>query len=88
MTIEWAVCIFSAFMAAGIAILGWLGKALWGIRGDLREFITKNECQNKMSVHCNELDRLTAIASRNERSIERLNALVAAKHNLELPPMH
>ena len=84
MSIEWAVAIFSGGIGIMTLILGWMGSALWGIRGDLREFVTKTECSGKMTEHCAEINELHAIAKENQKDIAQLKMVVQTKHHIKI----
>ena len=65
-------------------ILGWMGSALWGIRGDLREFVTKTECTGKMSEHCSDITELRAMAKDNQKAIAQLKTIVLTEHKINI----
>lgn len=84
MSIEWAIAIFSGGIGLMTVILGWMGSALWGIRGDLREFVTKTECSGKMSEHCSDITELRKIAKENQKSIAQLKTIVLTEHKINI----
>lgn len=84
MSLEWAIAIFGITTTVLIAVLGWMGTALWGIRGDLREFITRPECIDKMSDHCAEITELRKIAKENQTKIAKLEMVAQTEHKIKI----
>ena len=72
------------FVTVLIAVLGWMGTALWGIRGDLREFITRPECAKKMDDHCSEITELRNIAKRNQEKIAKHEMIAQTEHKVKI----
>lgn len=84
MTVEWAIAIVGIAVSVLTVILGWMGKALWGIRSDLREFVTRAECSGKMSEHCTDITELRKIARENQKKIAKLEMIAQTEHNLKI----
>ena len=84
MALEIVLTFVGIFVTALIAILGWMGTALWGIRGDLREFITRPECTKKMDDHCSEITELRNIAKKNQEKIAKLEMIAQTEHKLKI----
>lgn len=84
MSVEWAVAIVGIAVTVLTIILGWMGTALWGIRGDLREFVTRSECIGKMSEHCSDITELRSIAKENQKKIAKLEGIVQSEHRMQL----
>lgn len=77
MSVEWAVAIVGIAVTVLTIILGWMGTALWGIRGDLREFVTRAECSGKMSEHCTDITEL-------QKKIAKLEMIAQTEHHLKI----
>lgn len=84
MSVEWAVAIVGIAVTVLTIILGWMGTALWGIRGDLREFVTRSECIGKMSEHCSDITELRYIAKENQKKIAKLEMIAQTEHHLKI----
>ena len=84
MSIEWAVALVGIMVTVLTVILGWMGTALWGIRGDLREFITRPECIAKMADHCSEITELRRIAKENQKKIAKLEVVALTEHHVKI----
>ena len=72
------------FVTVLIAVLGWMGTALWGIRGDLREFITRPECAKKMDDHCSEITELRNMTKKNQEKIAKLEMIAQTEHKVKI----
>ena len=72
------------FVTVLIAVLGWMGTALWGIRGDLREFITRPECAKKMDDHCSEISELRNMTKKNQEKIAKLEMIAQTEHKVKI----
>lgn len=77
MSVEWAVAIVGIAVTILTIILGWMGTALWGIRGDLREFVTRAECSGKMSEHCSDITEL-------QKKIAKLEMVAQTEHKINI----
>ena len=77
MSVEWAVAIVGIAVTVLTIILGWMGTALWGIRGDLREFVTRSECSGKMSEHCTDITEL-------QKKMAQLEMIAQTEHHLKI----
>ena len=77
MSVEWAVAIVGIAVTVLTIILGWMGTALWGIRGDLREFVTRAECSGKMSEHCSDITEL-------QKKIAKLEMVAQTEHKINI----
>lgn len=77
MSVEWAVAIVGIAVTVLTIILGWMGTALWGIRGDLREFVTRTECSGKMSEHCSDITEL-------QKKIAKLEMVAQTEHKINI----
>ena len=84
MNVEWAVALVGIAVTVLTIILGWMGTALWGIRGDLREFVTRSECIGKMSEHCSDITELRKIAKENQKKIAKLEMIAQTEHNINI----
>lgn len=84
MSVEWAVAIVGIAVTVLTIILGWMGTALWGIRGDLREFVTRTECSGKMSEHCSDITELREIAKENQKKIAKLEIVAQTEHKINI----
>lgn len=84
MALEIVLTFVGIFVTALIAILGWMGTALWGIRGDLREFITRPECTKKMDDHCTEITELRKMAKENQKKIAKLEMIAQTEHKVKI----
>ena len=84
MALEIVLKFVGIFVTALIAILGWMGTALWGIRGDLREFITRPECTKKMDDHCTEITELRKMAKENQKKIAKLEMIAQTEHKVKI----
>ena len=72
------------FVTVLIAVIGWMGTALWGIRGDLREFITRPECAKKMDDHCSEITELRNMTKKNQEKIAKLEMIAQTEHKVKI----
>lgn len=84
MTVEWAVALVGIVITVLTIILGWMGTALWGIRGDLREFITRSECTTKMAEHCTGINDLWEVAKENQKDIAQLKMIAQTEHKVKI----
>lgn len=84
MTETWSIALIGFALTIMTAFLGWMATALWGINKNLREFITKTECGEKMGVHCNEIDKLRKIAEQNQKGISQIVTAIKLKHNIDI----
>lgn len=84
MALEIILTLVGIFVTALIAILGWMGTALWGIRGDLREFITRPECTKKMDDHCADITELRKMAKENQKKIAKLEIIAQTEHDVTI----
>ncbi len=80
MTETWAIALFAAIGSLLTGAMGWIAVEIKEMRRDLREFVSKHECEVDMQKHCSQLTDLYNKVNDNAAEIRELQGKIKIWH--------